>query len=115
MMENSHPRPNLLNPYVEPRNPLERTLADIWQTVLGIDQVGVHDSFMDLGGHSLLAIQLASRIRELFEIDLSVASLYKTSTVASLTESIVQALATESDIGTIAQAAEEVEGVKEVA
>jgi len=113
MMGNAHPRPNLLNPYVEPRSPLERTLADIWQAVLGIEQVGAHDSFMDLGGHSLLAIQLASRIRELFEIELSVASLYKTPTVAGLTEAIVQTLATEADAETIAKALEEVDSVKE--
>ena len=107
MMESAQPRPNLLNPYVAPRNQLERAVADIWQTVLGIDQIGAHDSFMDLGGHSLLAIQLASRIRELLEIELSVATLYKTPTVAGLTEAIVQSMVSDADTETLAKALEE--------
>jgi phthiocerol/phenolphthiocerol synthesis type-I polyketide synthase E len=113
VMESAHPRPNLLNPYVAPRNQLERALADIWQTVLGIDQIGAHDSFMDLGGHSLLAIQLASRIRELFEIELSVATLYKTPTVAGLTEAIVQDMVSEADNETLVKALEEADAEKE--
>jgi acyl carrier protein len=113
VMESAHPRPNLLNPYVAPRNQLERALADIWQTVLGIDQIGAHDSFMDLGGHSLLAIQLASRIRELFEIELSVATLYKTPTVAGLTQAIVQDMVSEADNETLVKALEEADAEKE--
>lgn len=113
MIGSAHPRPSLLNPYVEPRTELEHALADIWQAVLGLEQVGAHDTFMDLGGHSLLAIQLASRIRELFEIELSVANLYKTPTVAGLAEAIVQSLATDADTETVASAMQEVEKEKE--
>jgi len=113
MMESAQPRPNLLNPYVAPRNQLERAVADIWQTVLGIDQIGAHDSFMDLGGHSLLAIQLASRIRELLEIELSVATLYKTPTVAGLTEAIVQSMVSDADTETLAKALEEADAETE--
>jgi acyl transferase domain-containing protein len=56
-----HPRPDLPGAYVAPRNEVEQTLADIWQELLGIEQVGVHDNFFELGGDSLLGIQVNDR------------------------------------------------------
>jgi hypothetical protein len=53
-------RPELDSAYVAPRNDIERTLAGFWQDLLGVDQVGVEDSFFDLGGHSLIAVRLFS-------------------------------------------------------
>ncbi|MCB1035725.1 MAG: SDR family oxidoreductase, partial [Acidobacteria bacterium] len=50
----SHERPELQTPYVAPRTELEEALAEMWQELLGIDRVGVHDDFFELGGHSLL-------------------------------------------------------------
>ena len=83
-----HARPNLLTPYVAPRNEVERTLTDIWQKLVGIDQVGVYDNFFELGGHSLLAVQVISRVREAFEIDLPLTNLFEQPTVAFLAEYI---------------------------
>lgn len=50
--------------YVEPDGPVQRTLADIWSDVLGIDRVGARDNFFDLGGDSILTIQVVSRARQ---------------------------------------------------
>jgi acyl transferase domain-containing protein/thioesterase domain-containing protein len=83
-----HARPKLRTPYVGPQNDLERALEGIWQDSLGIQSPGVNDSFVSLGGHSLLAIQVAARIRALFEIELSLASLYKSPTIAGLAQLI---------------------------
>ena len=49
--------------YVAPRNEIEGSIAEIWQRLLGIEQVGIYDNFFELGGHSLLIIQLASQLR----------------------------------------------------
>ena len=49
--------------FVAPRNEIEQEIADIWQELLGVDQVGVTDDFFALGGHSLLATQMITRIR----------------------------------------------------
>ena len=62
--------------YVEPSTPLEKVLAEIWSTVLGMDDIGIHDNFFDLGGHSLLAIQLVERVLS-SGLELSVAELFQ--------------------------------------
>jgi acyl carrier protein len=63
-------------------------LADIWTQVLGLEQVGVHDHFFELGGHSLLATQVISRVRQAFQIELPLRSLFEAPTVAGLGEQI---------------------------
>jgi acyl carrier protein len=109
MLAALHARPNMATPYVGPRNDLEESIAQIWQGVLGIDKVGVNDSFVELGGHSLMAIQLAARIREMFEIELSVAKLYNAPTVAGLATAIVETLVEQSDASVMEQALHELE------
>lgn len=81
-------RPKLEIPFVAPRNEMEATLAKIFADVLGIDEVGVEDSFFDLGGHSLLATQLVSRVRLAFEVDLPVAHIFRRQTVAEIAKLI---------------------------
>ena len=79
-----HPRPELENEYVRPKNDTERKLAELWQEVLGIDKVGIQDDFFALGGDSLLLIQFHTKLKERFETDVAVVDLYKYNTVASL-------------------------------
>jgi amino acid adenylation domain-containing protein len=70
--------------FVEPRNPIEEKLASIWADVLGVKKVGVHDNFFKLGGHSLTAIQLTSRVRQAFLVEIPLLDLFKEPTVANL-------------------------------
>src|SRR6185436_8314637 len=74
--------------YVAPRTPVEELLAGVWSNVLGRTPIGVHDNFFESGGHSLLATQVISRIRETFQVELSVRSLFESPTVAGLAEQI---------------------------
>jgi phthiocerol/phenolphthiocerol synthesis type-I polyketide synthase E len=74
--------------YVAPGNEIEEILADLWQTLLGIERVGVEDNFFRLNGNSLIALQALSRIQAVFGVKLSVRSFFETPTVAGLSRII---------------------------
>jgi len=77
-------RPDLQVAYLAPRDETERLTAETWTDVLGICPVGVSDSFPELGGNSLQAIQIMSRLRDVFQVDLSIRTLFDAPTVAEL-------------------------------
>jgi len=74
------------DPSVEPRDECERDIAAIWQALLGARRVGVHQSFFELGGHSLLAMQLVSRIRQRFAVEVPLRKLFEAPTVEALAQ-----------------------------
>jgi amino acid adenylation domain-containing protein len=74
--------------YEAPRTQMEELLAGLWSSVLRVSRVGINDNFFELGGHSLLAIQLVSRIRDAFSVELPLRELFKHRTVAALARSI---------------------------
>lgn len=78
---------------VAPRTELESTIATIWQEVLGCNEIGVEDSFLDLGGDSLIALRILARLRELFQVEIPLrAMLGPKSSVASLVLQLVTEL-----------------------
>jgi amino acid adenylation domain-containing protein len=70
--------------YVAPRTEQEAALAALWSEVLGVPQVGVHDSFFELGGHSLLAVQLVSRLRGMAGREVSLRDVFEAPSVAGM-------------------------------
>jgi acyl carrier protein len=73
---------------IAPRTTTEETLAALYAQVLNLKEVGIHDNFFALGGHSLLAIQVTSRVRDEFQVEVPVQSLFDAPTVAGLAENI---------------------------
>jgi NAD(P)-dependent dehydrogenase (short-subunit alcohol dehydrogenase family) len=100
-----HSRPELPTDYVAPRNDLERSIAAIWQALLGLERIGIHDNFFELGGHSLLAIQYLSRLRKVFQVDVPIHMLFEKPTVAGHGEVIEEALIEEIEALTEEEAA----------
>ncbi|MBN8468384.1 non-ribosomal peptide synthase/polyketide synthase [Corallococcus exiguus] len=76
--------------YVAPRTPSEQRLAELWRDVLGVERVGATDSFFELGGHSLLAVQVMSRIRATFGVDLPLRTLFEHRTVEAVAGALEQ-------------------------
>jgi acyl transferase domain-containing protein/acyl carrier protein len=87
-----HTRPELGRSYLAPRGELERGVAEVWKKLLNLDKVGVYDSFFELGGHSLLATQLVSRLRQTFQVDLSLRAVYQAPTLEQLSALVGEAL-----------------------
>ncbi|MFP4414641.1 thioester reductase domain-containing protein, partial [Coleofasciculus sp.] len=89
-------RPEIAGVFVAPRTSVEEKLVKIWAELLKIERVGIHDNFFELGGHSLLTTQLLAKVRDTFQVDVSLRQLLELPTVAGLAENIEKVYFTES-------------------
>ncbi len=74
--------------FTAPRSLTEEALKEIWAQVLGREQISIHDSFFEIGGHSLLITRIISRVRDVFQVELALRSLFEKPTIAELAEYI---------------------------
>jgi len=88
--EEARARLELEKSQAAPRNAVEQVLSNIWQPILNLESIGIRENFFELGGHSLLAMQVASRVREDFGIDLPIAAVFSSPTVAGLAECLLR-------------------------
>ena len=77
-------RPAIATDYAAPVDAIEQVIAEVWQNLLGIDQIGRDDNFFDLGGHSLLLVQVHATLAEKLGRTLPVTDLFQYSTIATL-------------------------------
>lgn len=84
--------------YQAPETPVQRQLADIWQTLLKVERVGLDDDFFALGGHSLLATRMAADIRQALLIELPLRCVFEAGSLAALAQRVEQELAA-ADLG----------------
>jgi aryl carrier-like protein len=79
-----HEHSGLAANYVGPRSETENVITQIWQQVLDVKKLGIHDNFFDLGGHSLLMVQVYNKLREAFHKDVPMVELFRNPTIAAL-------------------------------
>ncbi|HST59446.1 MAG TPA: phosphopantetheine-binding protein, partial [Longimicrobium sp.] len=87
-----HARPELRTDFQAPASPAEERIAAVWRDLFGIAEIGVRDDFFLLGGHSLLAMQLVSRVRDLFQVDIPLPAVFEAPTIAGLAEVVNEAV-----------------------
>jgi thioesterase domain-containing protein/acyl carrier protein len=75
-------RPSVSATFAEPRDDVERELASLWESLLGVAQVGIHDDFFELGGQSLVAVRLFQRIGKKYGVELPLSTLFQAPTIA---------------------------------
>ena len=71
-----------------PATSLKSNWRFLWREVLGVERVGIHDNFFELGGHSLKAVTLASRIHQLFNIELPLTEIFQNPTIGELSKCV---------------------------
>jgi len=106
-------RPELEGTFVAPRSPIEELLQDIWTQLLRLDRVGIHDNFFELGGHSLLATVLMSRVRDVFQVELSLHHFFDAPTVAGLARMIEQYQIEQTDAAEVNEMLKELDNLSD--
>jgi amino acid adenylation domain-containing protein len=84
-----HSRPALTTAYVAPASETEIQISKIWQELLGIGQIGIHDNFFEMGGNSLMATQLLSRLRQVFKMAIPIETVFDNSTIGQLAKALI--------------------------
>ena len=90
-------RPQMEAAYEMPQTDAELLIAAIWQEILHVEQVGIHDNFFDLGGHSLLMVQIHGKLQNIFPQELSMVGMFKYPTIHSLAKRLSQNLSKKSN------------------
>jgi acyl carrier protein len=86
------------NDYVAPGTAIEVTIAEIWQALLGLEQVGIHDDFFELGGNSLMVAQILVAIKQKTTVLLPIKAIFDCPTIKSLAEFAEVLLQTKTEL-----------------
>jgi acyl-CoA synthetase (AMP-forming)/AMP-acid ligase II/acyl carrier protein len=96
-----------------PTTPLEKKIAEIWYEVLGLEEVGIHDNFLQLGGDSILAAQIINRVREELQVELPLLVFIESPTIADMTMKIAEIQREKARPEDISQILDELEALSE--
>ena len=92
-------RPDLESTYVAPSTEIEAKLAELWEDLLGVNQVGVEDDFFELGGHSLIAVRLFATIKKTYQADFPISILFEAPTIHKCAALIAERVGGDTAIG----------------
>jgi amino acid adenylation domain-containing protein len=108
-----HSRPELHTKFVSPKTTFEKSVAEMWSELLGLEKIGIYDNFFEIGGHSLLATRLINRIVDVFQVRLPLKALWEAPTIADLAAAILKAKAEQLDEQELNQILEKIEASSE--
>ncbi len=94
-------RPPLDVPFANQRTPIEQITCTLWADILGLDEIGIYDPFLELGGDSLKAMRIAARVQDEFGVEIPLAELFAAATVAEMALAVVAGLVDEAAIAGI--------------
>ncbi|WP_186648487.1 non-ribosomal peptide synthetase [Fluviispira vulneris] len=79
-----------INSYIEPKNPLEKKLCDIWSKILDYpsENLGIKDNFLSLGGNSIIAIKLVNKMNSELDLNITIQDLFKYKNIHNLTNNL---------------------------
>lgn len=97
--------------YVPPQDEVEAAMAALWEELFGLQRLSVNDNFFELGGNSLLGIQLISRVRKDFQVELPLNTLFETPTVAGLAAALAETRLREKEAEEIERLLREIESL----
>jgi acyl carrier protein len=114
MAADARPSAIASQPYRAPSTPTERTIARIWEDLLGRKEVGVDEDLFSVGGDSIIALQILARTHESFHIQLRIDLLFKTSfTIEQLSRQVDEQVISEADPAELRALLQELEGLSE--
>jgi len=97
--------------YVPPADEVEAAMAALWEELFGLQRLSVNDNFFELGGNSLLGIQLISRVRKDFQVELPLNTLFESPTAAGLAAAIAETRLREKEAEEIERLLREIESL----
>jgi len=97
--------------YVPPQNEVEATMTALWEEMFGLQRLSINDNFFELGGNSLLGIQLISRVRKDFQVELPLNTLFESPTAAGLAAAIAETRLREKEAEEIERLLREIESL----
>ncbi len=106
-----HSRPELDVAYVPPTSEAENKIAAVWQQAFGLEKVGINDNFFELSGNSLLAIQIVTRLRDAFKVQLPLTSLFEAPTISQLAEKVDELQSQRPDLSEMSRMLSEIEAL----
>ena len=109
-MEN-YPRPELSTPYLAPRDATEEVIANEWSKLLGLRDPGVNDDFLESGGHSLRAVQFISRLRKLFQVEITIDEFFESPTIAGIASALRRIEEAAGQVNAIAELRRQMDGM----
>ncbi|HET9364400.1 MAG TPA: amino acid adenylation domain-containing protein [Candidatus Angelobacter sp.] len=96
--------------YEAPQGEIETIVAGIWAEVLKVERVGREDNFFVLGGRSLMAVQMASRVRQVLEVELRIQDIFERLTLRELAEQIINLKLNAFDSSELTELLKEMQG-----